>query len=232
LWALFPPNTIIEKRKMHRPTLAIFDLDFTLLDENSDVLWARFLLDRNLVHPSYLEWINTTLPLIDNGEVDLSSYYEIYLKPLIGFPLKRIVDLQQQYTQYVKPHLREWVVQRVEFHRAQQHIPIMVSAALRILVEPIDSLLNFPYVICSELEWENNRLTGKLAGKPAFRSNKIHYLKQWLSDHKCTLEGSWGYSDSFNDLPLLSLVENPVAVKPDRVLHEHAVENEWEVLLG
>jgi phosphoserine phosphatase len=44
------------------------------------------------------------------------------------------------------------------------------------------------------------------------------------------MEQIWFYSDSLNDLPLLSLVSHPVAVDPDETLKEHALKHDWRII--
>ena len=58
----------------------------------------------------------------------------------------------------------------------------------------------------------------------------MQLLGQWLAEHSLTLEGSWGYSDSHNDLPLLNRVEHPVAVRPDYMLRVYAQEHGWSII--
>jgi phosphoserine phosphatase len=58
----------------------------------------------------------------------------------------------------------------------------------------------------------------------------VHRLQNWLAPHGETLAGSWFYSDSHNDLPLLRLVDHPVAVNPDPALRREAAARAWRVL--
>jgi phosphoserine phosphatase len=53
---------------------------------------------------------------------------------------------------------------------------------------------------------------------------------EWLQETGHTLEGSYFYSDSHNDLPLLQWVDNPVAVDPDPVLRAFAEAVKWPIL--
>jgi phosphoserine phosphatase len=55
-------------------------------------------------------------------------------------------------------------------------------------------------------------------------------LQQWLAGRDSTLDGAWFYSDSHNDLPLLELVDNPVAVDPDETLLARARALGWPVI--
>jgi phosphoserine phosphatase len=74
---------------------------------------------------------------------------------------------------------------------------------------------------------ENGHYTGEVAGTPCFQHGKVTRLQAWLQDNGRNLAGSWFYSDSHNDLPLLEMVDNPVAVDADETLSEHARLKGW-----
>ena len=79
----------------------------------------------------------------------------------------------------------------------------------------------------------DGKFTGLAQGTPSFREGKISRLKDWLENNGMTwseFSEIWFYSDSLNDLPLLSLVSNPVAVDPDPVLKKHAIGNGWPII--
>lgn len=107
---------------------------------------------------------------------------------------------------------------------------LLISASNSFVVEPIAELIGFTQVIATQIEWSAGRVTGRLAGPPALGAGKVDLLSAWLAEQGLTLEDSWGYSDSRNDLPLLKLVQHPVAVTPDAVLAAHAREHGWEIL--
>jgi phosphoserine phosphatase len=70
-------------------------------------------------------------------------------------------------------------------------------------------------------------------GIPSFREGKIIRVEAWLEAMGLwwsSFERSWFYSDSQNDLPLLSRVSNPVAVDPDPTLRAHAEAAGWPVI--
>jgi hypothetical protein len=65
------------------------------------------------------------------------------------------------------------------------------------------------------------------------KEGKITRLNKWLESRGQSLqdfESSWFYSDSHNDLPLMKMVENPVAVNPDAQLKSHAEAHDWPVI--
>ena len=65
---------------------------------------------------------------------------------------------------------------------------------------------------------------------PCFREGKVKRLQEWLRETASDLGGATFYSDSQNDLPLLELVDNPVAVDPDDTLRGVAAERGWKVI--
>ena len=76
----------------------------------------------------------------------------------------------------------------------------------------------------------DGKYTGHFIGIPCFQNGKVELLKEWLLNSSETLAGSWFYSDSHNDLPLLQLVDHPVAVDPDEKLSAFAQENNWPII--
>ena len=76
----------------------------------------------------------------------------------------------------------------------------------------------------------DGRYTGEPVGIPTYREGKVTRLKAWLAQTGLSMAGSWFYSDSHNDLPLLERVDNPVAVDPDEILAERACAAGWPVI--
>ncbi len=85
-------------------------------------------------------------------------------------------------------------------------------------------------MIAVEPEIRDGRYTGRVSGTPSYREGKVKRLEEWLVDKDLTLDDAWFYSDSHNDLPLLQLVEHPVAVDPDPTLHEEAERRGWRIM--
>jgi len=84
-------------------------------------------------------------------------------------------------------------------------------------------------LIATEPEIVSGRYTGKVSGIPCFKSGKIENLMPWLERNGESLKDSTFYSDSHNDLPLLELVDNPVAVNADKILTKIAEKKGWKV---
>jgi HAD superfamily hydrolase (TIGR01490 family) len=115
-------------------------------------------------------------------------------------------------------------------HRANGDTLVIITATNRFVTEPIAEEFEIPHLIATEPEVRDGRYTGRVAGTPCYREGKVTRLKSWMQQQGLTLQDSWFYSDSHNDLPLLSIVEHPVAVNPDDILRREAQQRGWKIL--
>ncbi len=206
-------------------TLAIFDLDFTLLEGDSEWLWSEFLLSQGVVDEVFTAQIAQYYRDYEAGELDFDSYERFLLVPQTQLSPERFANLRAAYLlEVIRPHLRPPMLKRIDWHRAQGHTLLLITASNASLAEPIARLLQVPNLICTQIE------NGRPIGTPAFRTGKVTLLQAWQKNQGLSLSGSWGYSDSHNDLPFLQLVTYPVAVTPDKILRYHAFRNGWLVL--
>jgi HAD superfamily hydrolase (TIGR01490 family) len=121
----------------------------------------------------------------------------------------------------------------VKRHQDQGDLCALVTATNSFVTGPICRELNIPHLIATIPAQVNGQFTGKPRGTPAYREGKVTRVEDWLESMglwwSC-FEQSWFYSDSLNDLPLLSLVSDPVAVDPDSTLRAHAEASGWPIL--
>ena len=107
---------------------------------------------------------------------------------------------------------------------------MIITATNSFVTRPIAERFGIRHLIATEPHREDGRFTGRVAGEPSFREGKVTRLRQWLDGTGHGLEGSYFYSDSHNDIPLLERVDHPVAVDPDEHLERHAGEQGWPVI--
>ena len=107
---------------------------------------------------------------------------------------------------------------------------MIITATNRFITQPIAREFGIELLIATEVEEIDGCFTGKTFDTPSFSEGKVTRLKNWLAASGENLEGSWFYSDSHNDLPLLNLVDNPVALNPDSVLRKEAVQRQWKIV--
>jgi HAD superfamily hydrolase (TIGR01490 family) len=210
--------------------LALFDLDDTLLDGDCERLWCEFLAERGLVDEGFLTRIGQFFEDYADGSMDFIAYETFFLSPLINFNAEGLIELRSQYLKQINVRLRSFMLERLQWHREQAHQLVLITASNAFLAQPIAQMLDIPHVICTEIEMLNHKLTGKVLGMPPFREGKVACLKLWMAEHAQTLDESWAYSDSHNDLPILREVTHAVAVTPDDILRAQAHERGWKIL--
>ena len=212
--------------------LALFDLDNTLLRGDSDYAWGEFLVEKGMVDAIAHQRENDRFyqQYLD-GELDIHEFLEFQLRPLAENPLSRLEQWRNQYLQeYIRPMISPQARALVEKHRARGDIPVIITATNSFVTRPIADLFGVEHLIATEPEMIAGEYTGGVSGLPSYREGKVIRLREWLSEHDQTLAGSWFYSDSHNDLPLLESVENPVAVNPDARLQSIAKKRQWPIL--
>lgn len=212
--------------------LAIFDLDNTLLGGDSDYLWGEFLVEKNIVDGDYYQQKNQDF--YDQylaGTMDIFEFLAFQLKPLADNTLN---DLHQWREQYLKEKIDPIILQAgrelIIHHQQQGDETLIITATNSFITAPIAEKLGIPNLIATEPEMINGSYTGKVAGTPSYQAGKVTRLHQWLEGHHLDLEGSYFYSDSHNDIPLLELVDSPVAVDADDKLQATAAERGWKTL--
>jgi HAD superfamily hydrolase (TIGR01490 family) len=212
--------------------LTIFDLDNTLLNGDSDYLWGRHLIEQGVVDALEYERKNTAFYAdYRHGCLDIAAFLRFSLRPLQEHPL---TDLLAWRAAFVREKIEPIILPRaralIEEHRNAGDQLLIITATNAFVTAPIAERLGIPELIATEPEFIDGRYTGRVAGIPAFQQGKVERLHQWLEGRELSLDDSLFYSDSINDLPLLSLVAHPVAVDPDPQLAAIAGERGWPII--
>lgn len=212
--------------------LAIFDLDHTLLAGDSDHAWGQFLVDQRIVEPEHHQKQNDYFyEQYKAGSLDILEYLAFALKPLAEQPLDTMLKLRDQFLEErIKPLITDKARQLVEKHRADGDDLLIITATNAFVTRPIGLLLGIEDLIAPEPELVDGQYTGAITGIPSFQDGKVTRLNEWLSATGKNLDDAAFYSDSHNDLPLLNIVSNPVAVDPDDILRDTAGSNNWPII--
>ena len=213
-------------------SIAIFDLDNTLLNGDSDYLWGRFLVSKGLVDQSDYETKNAAFyQQYCQGTLDIYEFLNFALQPLAQYETVDLLAWREEFVEtWIKPIIIAKASDLVAKHRAEGQIVMVITATNRFITEAIADLYAVDYLLATRPEMKDGRFTGKVQGIPCFQEGKVENLNAWLSENQETLEDSWFYTDSHNDLPLLRRVTHPVAVNPDDRLRSIASENGWPIL--
>jgi HAD superfamily hydrolase (TIGR01490 family) len=221
-----------EKQMQRR--LALFDLDNTLLGGDSDHAWGEFLISKEFVDAeSHRDRNDQFYRQYRKGTLDIHDYVRFTLGPILHSNQEELRALHDEFMdQFISPMMLKKAENLVEQHRRANDICVIITATNEYITAPIANLFSVDALIATELEVENGHYTGNITGTPCFQAGKVDKLKQWLAlqEEDFRLEAGCFYSDSINDLPLLNLVEKPVAVDPDPQLLEVAESKGWELI--
>ncbi len=212
--------------------LAIFDLDNTLLSGDSDYLWGRHLAELGVVDaPSYEAANRRFYEDYEAGRLDIMAFLAFSLRPLAENDPAELARWRADFIERrIRPLIGQPARDLVESHRQAGDTLLIITATNRFVTEPIAALFGIEHLIATEPEQRDGRFTGEVAGMPSFREGKIARLRDWLAHTGESLAGATFYSDSHNDLPLLELVDHPVAVDPDEALRAHAERAGWPII--
>ncbi len=215
--------------------LAIFDLDNTLLNGDSDYNWSLFLIKKGILDKSIYEQQNEEFfKDYQTGSLDIDAYAEFQFKPLRENERFFLNDLRDEYVAtIIRPMITEKAKDLVNEHRSQGDQLLIITATNSFITKPIAALFGIEELIGTDLEEINNQFTGKIKGVASFQEGKVTRLNQWLDEKHLTLaqfDKTFFYSDSKNDLPLLRIVSHPVAVNPDATLNTEAKKNNWPIM--
>lgn len=213
-------------------SLAIFDLDNTLIADDSDYLWGQFLVEQGIVDKAYYEEANAKFyEDYKQGNLDITKFLQFSLKPLAD---NKPEDLYRWRGNFIESVIRPVMLRAaqalIDKHRKRGDTLMVITATNRFVTEPIVKLYGIDLLLATAPDFVDGRFTGGFSGIPCFQEGKVKYLENWLAHSSETLAGSWFYSDSHNDLPLLKQVDNPVAVDPDEKLAAYAYDANWPVI--
>lgn len=212
--------------------LALFDLDNTLLNGDSDHAWGIYLADIGAVDKDeqkqkqdffYQQYVD--------GVLDIFDFCEYQFKILKDTPREKLESWRADFMHdVIEPIVVSGKSELLEPHRAQKDTLIIITATNDFITAPIAERLGVKHLIATQAQCVNGKFTGKVDGTPCFQEGKITRLIEWMGEHGGSLENSTFYSDSYNDLPLLEAATTPIVVTPDDKLREHAKSLHWKII--
>ena len=214
--------------------LALFDLDNTLLDGDSDHAWGEFLIYKGLVTENshrakndrfYEDYLNESL--------DIDAYVAFTTKPIIKLSEKQRAKLHREFMVFaINDAILPKAIELVSEHKSRGDFCVIITATNSYITAPIAHIFNVDLLLATDLEKKNGNFTGVISGYPCYRKGKLDKLRQWLenSNGLHSLANSTFYSDSINDLPLLEAVQIPIAVDPDDTLRQVSRRRGWKII--
>jgi HAD superfamily hydrolase (TIGR01490 family) len=219
--------------------LALFDLDHTLLPFDSDYEWGQFLVRLGVVDGEQYSKANDQFYAdYKIGKLDIDAFLRFALRPLADNPRTQLEGWHRAFMhEKIDGCLHPQAIALVQRHLEAGDLCCVVTATNSFVTRPIVNAFGIEHLVATEPATENNQpganFTGGIAGIPSFKEGKITRVNDWLTGLGLRLESieqSFFYSDSMNDLPLLEKVTNPVATNPDARLRAEAEKRHWPIL--
>ena len=215
--------------------LAIFDLDNTLLNGDSDYNWGIYLVKRGFLdEKKYKAQNQKFFEEYQAGKLDIFAFAEFQFQFLKNNKRKFLNDVLSDYVdEIIKPIILEKAVSLVKQHRDAGDRLLIITATNSFITKPIGKLFGIEELIGTDPEEHLGEFTGKVKGVPSYKEGKVSRLYGWLNEQNMKLtdfKKTFFYSDSHNDLALLEEVTNPVVVNGDEILLNKAQEKNWPTL--
>jgi HAD superfamily hydrolase (TIGR01490 family) len=209
---------------------AFFDMDKTLIAENSGSLYMRYRYQLGeITGLELLQGLGTYLRY-KLGLLDIENWTKGMMLQFRGqseseLEAEASLWAREAVVATIYPEARELVRE----HLGRGHVVVVVSGATRFVVRPIAQHLGIEHMLYTRLEVEDGLFTGRIIEPICFETGKIYWLQQFIEEHSVDLARSYFYTDSITDLPLLDLVGHPVVTNPDPLLYRTAMKRHWPV---
>ena len=216
--------------------LALFDLDGTLIEGDSDHAFGEFIVAQGWADAKVHRQRNDAFyRQYQAGTLDIDEYIDFTTSAWRGRPLAEQAALIQRFmAEVMAPQLLPPAHALLQAHCAAGDLIAIVTATNEFITRPIADALGVPHLLAVQLDRDaQGRATGRIHGVPSFREGKIARVQQWLAGLGLALGGferSVFYSDSTNDLPLFDIVSEPVATNPSPALAAIAQERGRRIL--
>jgi HAD superfamily hydrolase (TIGR01490 family) len=221
------------KKEQSKLAAAFFDVDNTILRGSSSFLFGKSAFERKFFsRKDFWRFAWHQFVFIWKGEnnTKLGALKDRVLSLVEG---QLVSDLQilvdEVYDKHIKLKLWPETVRLAKDHIKQGREVWLVTAAPQELGDVIANELGLTGAIGTKVERKNGILTGKLVGKPIHGPQKRKAIVALAKDRNLSLKRSYAYSDSQNDLPMLTAVGHPVAVNPDKILTRYAKAADWPI---
>ncbi len=217
---------------MTKPDLAIFDLDNTILNGDSDYSMINYLVDTNILDKKAKLKNDLFNKDYQERKLDYAQYTNFVLQAYVGKKIDEINEIIFPFVEkIIEPMINIFALKLIHNHYERGDEILLASATNELIVRPIAKRLEIKNVIATKAEFKNDKCTGKFIPPSALGAGKLKLVETWMKNNQYNdFSGVTFYSDSINDLPLMETVEFPKAVNPDTKLELVSKDRGWEVI--
>jgi HAD superfamily hydrolase (TIGR01490 family) len=210
---------------------AFFDIDHTLIAADSGVLFVRFMVQKGLMRRRDLLGPAYYTVLYRLNRLDVDSVFQRYQEQIRGRRHDEMSSLcAEWFPRMVRPSIYPAMAELLQRHRQAGHVVAFLSSATTYVAEPLARELSIEHLLVNRLIVEDGQLTGTAVQPLCWGEGKRYWAERFAAEQSIDLGSSYFYSDSITDIPVLSLVGQPRAVNPDRLLRRHARRQGWPIL--
>lgn len=211
------------------PILAFFDMDYTLLDTSSGLLYVKYLRQTDQIRRRLLLRVAWWTLLYKLTLIDMArAMPKMTVFAANASAAATMADCRKWFAAMVRPHLNVAAVEKIRWHQQQGHRIVVISASTQFAVQPVAEHLRLDY-LSTQLAVDGDRLTGDIIEPVCYADGKIVWAKQYADQHGADLRDAFFYTDSLSDRPLLEIVGHPIAVNPDPRLKRLAAQRGWPI---
>jgi HAD superfamily hydrolase (TIGR01490 family) len=211
---------------------AFFDLDKTVISKSSSLALTRPMYRAGLVSRSALlkgAYAQLVYLLLGADEKKMDKVKDSMLVLTRGWDKGQVEEIvREALAGLIDPYIYLEALDLMELHRALGRKVFIVSSSAEEVVRPLAERLGQLNVIATKAKTEDGKYTGELEFY-CYGPNKATAIKEVAEREGIDLAGSYAYSDSATDLPMLEAVGHPVAVNPDRDLRREAEKRGWQI---
>ena len=217
-----------------RASAAFFDVDNTIMRGASIFHFAVGLARRNYFRPTEimgfgLKQVKFVLSGSEDLE-DMASATEAALSFVEGRSVEELLRLGEEiFDDTMVDKLIPGSLALAQGHLDAGQQVWLVTATPVELATLFAQRLGLTGALGTVSQIENGHYTGRLVGTPLHGLAKAEAVRALAEREHLDLAESSAYSDSSNDIPMLSAVGHPVAVNPDAELRAHAREHDWPI---
>jgi HAD superfamily hydrolase (TIGR01490 family) len=217
---------------MIKPRVVFLDLDGTLIKGHSQELFMKYLfekgfLSKRLCAKITFHYFAYKLGLMDNFALLRNEAFSA-LKGISARKMFHVCD--DFFKEVISPRIKPAMVNIISLHKARGDFLVLITATMSEIADRVSQSLGLCYAISTELEIEDGLYTGEILNGPVYADEKARIANKFIKAKSFSLFESYCYTDHVSDLPLLSLVDNPITVSPHPALRRIARCMGWLII--
>ena len=217
---------------MNKMNIVMFDMDNTLVSEDTVFLWEKFLDRKGITTETDKKFRKKLDDDYWQGCLNLEEHFGFEISVIKRIPVAQRKQWVNEFFHYlVRPKISVKGLKLIEEYKCQKDtLIILITATLSYLAQPVANGANVDHLIATEGEMINGDYTGRIDGIASIGKGKIDRFNSWALTNKISPQHTTYYGDSINDVPLLEVVNKPIAVDPEEKLKKIALTNNWEII--